>query len=94
MKIDEGFQKLGDLMDKKSQTKKPPAYQWQDLALKVVEELDIPNFKRSSIFKVCRDHPKSFIEICLADTKELCKSGEKWRYFLKLINEGSKKKTD
>lgn len=92
MKIDEDFQKIGDLLGKKGQEKKPPAYPWQELALKVIEELSIPNVKRSSVFKVCRDHHKEFIERCLADTKELCQSGGKWRYFLKLISEESKKK--
>ena len=93
MKIDKDFQKIGDLLGKGGEEKKPPAYPWQELALKVIKELNIPNIKRSSIFKVCRDYPKEFIERCLADTKELCQTGEKWRYFLKLINEEGGKKT-
>lgn len=75
-------------------SKKPPAYPWQDLALKVVSELGIPGFKRASVFKICRDHSKEFVERCLNDTKELCKSGESWKYFLKVCNEEVKKFKD
>jgi hypothetical protein len=87
------FEGLGAIFSKKIQTKtkKPPAYLWQDLALRVVAELNIPGFKRASIFKICRDHPREFVERCLADTKELCQSGEKWKYFLKVVNEEAKR---
>ncbi len=91
MKMGDDFQKIGDLFGR-NKTKKPPAFEWQELALRVVEELKIPDFKRSSIFKVCRDHSKEFIERCLADTKELCRSGERWRYFLKVVGGKSKMK--
>ena len=76
---------------KKMKVKKPPAYPWQDLALKVVADLGIPGFKRASVFKICRDHSKEFVERCLNDTKELCKTGESWKYFLKVCNEEAKK---
>ena len=72
------------LKDKK--IKKPPQYEWQDFALRIIKELNIPKFKRSAIFKVCKDSPRPFLEKCLNDTKELCQQGEKWRYFFKLIN--------
>ena len=85
MKINKGLEKLSDLIGR-GQARKPPAYQWQDLALRVIEELGIPQFKRNAIFKVCKEKPKNLIEKCLNDTKELCQTGEKWRYFLKLIN--------
>jgi hypothetical protein len=87
------FQSFGSIFTqkKKKAVKKPPAYGWQDLALKIIAELGIPGFKRSSIFKICRDNPKEFAERCLNDTKELCKSGESWKYFLKVVNEEGKK---
>lgn len=65
---------------------KAPAYSWQDLALRVIKELDIPNFKRSSVFKICKEKPAQMVERAINDTKELCKSGDKWKYFLKIIN--------
>lgn len=85
MKIDEGFKDLGELL-KARQSQKPPAYEWQDLALRVIKELGVPNFKRNSVFKVCKEHPKMVIEKCLNDTKELCQTGERWKYFFKLID--------
>lgn len=85
MRDSNNFQQLGDLFQKK-QSKKPPAYQWQDLALRIIAELSIPNFKRNAVFKVCRDHEKNFVEKCLDDTKELAEGGEKWKYFFKLIS--------
>lgn len=82
---DESFEKLGNLFNIK-RTKKAPAYQWQDFALTIIKELGVPNTKKSSVFKACKDNPKNFIQHCLNDTKELCKTGEKWKYFFKLIN--------
>jgi len=93
MKKDEGFQSLGDIfVKKKKDGKKPPAYQWQELALKIILELSVPPLKKSSIFKVCRDYPKEYVERCLTDTKELCKGGDGCLYFLKVISDGGKKK--
>jgi hypothetical protein len=85
MKEDKGFQKLGDIFDKKIETVKPPSYEWQDLALRIIKDLGIPNFKRGSVFKACKDNSKELVEKCLNDTKELCKSGAQWKYFFKLI---------
>ena len=85
MKIDNGFEKLGDLLNNK-QTKKSPAYEWQDLALRVIRELGVPGNKRGAVFKICKENPKPFIEHCLNDTKELCQSGQRWRYFFKLVS--------
>lgn len=65
--------------------KKPPAHEWQDLALRVIEELNIPGFKRNSIFKACKEKPKQLILLAMNDTKELCKTGEKWKYFFKVL---------
>ncbi|MFH1522559.1 MAG: hypothetical protein ABIE43_01920 [Patescibacteria group bacterium] len=93
MYINKGPQKLSEIfkdknyLREKGGIKKPPAYEWQDLALRVIKELNIPNFKRNSVFKICKDNSKSYIEKCLNDTKELCHTGQKWKYFFKLINE-------
>lgn len=84
MPRDKGLEKIGDLFAPK-QNKKMPAYAWQDLALRVIKELNIPGFKRSAVFKVCKQKSRSYIEKCLNDTKELCQSGEKWKYFFKVI---------
>ena len=89
MKINKGLEKFSDLIGKK-QTKKPPAFQWQDLALRVIEELGIPKFKRNSVFRACKENPKELIEKCLNDTKELCQTGQKWKYFFKIISENKK----
>ncbi|MBI4653075.1 hypothetical protein HY750_02375 [Candidatus Kuenenbacteria bacterium] len=89
MTIDKGLEKIGDLLKITPCQRRPapPAYVWQDLALRVIKELNIPNFKRNSIFKVCKENSQIIILKCLNDTKELCKTGQKWRYFFKLINE-------
>lgn len=70
---------------KNKQTKKAPAYPWQDLALRVIQELSVPGFKRNSVFKVCKNNSQQVILRALNDTKELCQSGEKWKYFFKVI---------
>ena len=87
------FSSLGSIfvMKKKQAVKKPPAYAWQEFALAVAAELGAPAFKRASVFKICRDYPKEFVERCLNDTKELCQSGEKWKYFFKVVAEEAKK---
>lgn len=66
---------------------KPPAYPWQDLALRVIQDLGIPGFKRGAVFKVCKEKSSQQIEIALNDTKELCRSGAKWKYFFKIIDQ-------
>lgn len=88
MERKENFKPLGELM-KNRVVKKAPAYQWQDLALRVINELNIPNNKRSSVFRVCKQQTRQIVELAMNDTKELCKSGEKWRYFFKLIDKKS-----
>lgn len=80
------FSSLQDIFKNKKPAVKPPAYPWQELALKIIEELSIPGFKRSSVFKVCRDLPASTVERALNDTKELCQSGLPWKYFFKVID--------
>lgn len=64
---------------------KAPAYEWQDFALRVIKELGAPPFKRSAIFKICNDLPRPLVEQALNDTKELCKGGQAWMYFFKII---------
>lgn len=90
MSKNKGFESLGSLFDKgkKSPHAKAPAYEWQDLALQVIEKLNVPQHKKSSVFKLCKNKPKVFIERCLSDTEELCESGEQWKYFFKVA--GSK----
>jgi len=83
------FQSFSDIF-KNRKTVKPPAYPWQDLALRVIKELTIPDFKRSSVFKACKDLPINIIEMALNDTKELCKSGARWKYFFKIIDDRKK----
>ena len=65
---------------------KAPAYPWQDLALRIIKELNIPNFKRSAVFKICKEKSVPIVERAINDTKELCQSGEKWKYFFKIID--------
>lgn len=80
------FQSFSNII-KNKKTVKPPAYPWQDLALRVIKELAVPAFKRNAIFKVCKEKPMPKITIALNDTKELCKSGAKWKYFFKIIDQ-------
>jgi len=82
----DNFQSLSDIF-KAKKTIKAPAYPWQDLALRVIKELSIPNFKRSSVFKICKEKPASQIEMAMNDTKELCKTGAAWKYFFKIIDQ-------
>lgn len=82
----DNFQSLSDIF-KAKKTIKAPAYPWQDLALRVIKELSIPNFKRSSVFKICKEKPASQIEMAMNDTKELCKTGTAWKYFFKIIDQ-------
>ncbi len=77
---------LADLL-KNRKTVKPPAYPWQDLALRIVKDLGIPGFKRGAVFKVCKEKPSHLVELALNDTKELCKTGAKWKYFFKIIDQ-------
>jgi hypothetical protein len=80
-----GLENIKAIVSRKT-TKKPPAYEWQDLALRVIAELGIPDFKKNSVFRIAKTRPKPFVEKCLNDTKELCKTGETWRYFFKLCS--------
>ena len=77
---------LSDIIKNKTSSK-APSYPWQDLALIVIKELAIPDFKRSAVFKVCKENPSEKIKRALNDTKELCSSGAQWKYFFKIINQ-------
>jgi hypothetical protein len=65
--------------------KKPPAYEWQDLALNIIKELSIPEFKRSSVFKMCKEKNQTIIRQALNDTKELCQTGQNGNIFLRYL---------
>lgn len=85
----DNFKSFSDLIKIKRETKtiKAPAYSWQDLALKIIKELNIPSVKRSSVFKICKEKPAYLINLALNDTKELCKTGSAWKYFFKIIDQ-------
>jgi hypothetical protein len=85
MKKESEFDDIAAIIKKRA-VKKAPAFEWQDLALRVINELNVPGFKRSSVFRICKVNNKQFVENCLNDTKELCKSGEKWKYFFKVAS--------
>lgn len=82
---------LKDILSNKKSAPKAPAYSWQDLALRIIKELGIPAFKRNSVFKVCRDYPKETVMRAMNDTKELVAGGEQWKYFFKIIDNGSQR---
>lgn len=84
--MSDNFRSLADII-KTRKTVKPPAYPWQDLALRIIKELGIPNFKRAAVFKVCKEKPLHEIEVASNDTKELCQSGARWKYFFKIIDQ-------
>ncbi len=84
MPTNQGPQKFSDIINAKKIIK-PPAYPWQDLALKIIDELAVPGSKRNSVFLVCKKNSPAIIQKALNDTKELCQTGEKWKYFFKLI---------
>jgi hypothetical protein len=63
--------------------KKLPKYEWQELALDIIEKLKAEN--KGLIFKICKKHPKSYVMHCLSETLELAKGDKKDRYFVKLI---------
>jgi len=84
MQMDKGLEKIGDLLAGKK-AKKMPTFAWQELALRVIKELSIPEYKRSAVFKICKQKPRILIETALNDTKELCPDGESWKYFFKII---------
>lgn len=83
-KKDEGFVGFGDIVVKKP-ANKAPAHEFQDMALRIITELKIPNFKRGSVFKICKDNPKTLVMNAFNDTKELCDTGDQWKYFFKVI---------
>jgi hypothetical protein len=89
MPTKENFKSFKELMVKRV-IKKAPAFEWQDLALKIIKDLDIPANKRSSVFQICKKNSKTVVEKAMNDTKELCQSGEKWRYFFKVVQKSQK----
>jgi hypothetical protein len=94
-KSNSDFESFSSIMKHKKQVK-PPAYQWQELALQIINDLSIPNFKRSSVFRICKVYSEKQVRQALIDTKELCPSGPKWKYFFKVVSSQAKdnKKTN
>ncbi|NCD00528.1 hypothetical protein EOL94_00295 [bacterium] len=88
---DDNFTSFANILQNKK-TIKPPAYPWQELALQIIKDLAVPANKKSSVFKVCKDNSESSVRHALIDTKELCKEGDKWQYFFKVINNYKKSK--
>lgn len=88
------MENLAEIIKAKQQQKKAPAYPWQDLALRIIKDLKIPNFKRSSVFKLCKDLPPHLIERALNDTKELCHNSSAWKYFFKICATYTEKKEE
>lgn len=85
MRLNEGPQSIGEIFKKPRTEKKPPAHPWQELALQIIDQLSIPPLKRNSVFRVCKTYQRDYILKCFNDTKELCKTGEQWKYFFKLV---------
>lgn len=81
----DSFQQLGDIFKNRQPRIKPPAHPWQELALEIIKDLHVPNFKRSAVFKVCKENTPEQIRLALNDTKELCPSGQSWKYFFKIV---------
>ncbi len=88
------LESFSEIFNNKKQTKKAPAYKWQDLALEIIKELSVPDFKKSSIFKACKENSESRIKVALNDTKELCKGGSKWQYFFKVLSSIKQKENE
>ena len=78
------FQDIKNILSSKVK-KKAPAYQWQELALRIINELKIPNFKRSSVFKICKENSIQNVENAFNDTKELAQGRDRWKYFFKVV---------
>jgi len=87
------FEGISDIM-KSRKSVKPTAYKWQEMALRIIQELNIPDYKKSSVFKACKELPLQFVESCLNDTKELCATGNKWQYFFKLTSQVNLREED
>ncbi|MEK7653490.1 MAG: hypothetical protein AAB358_03355 [Patescibacteria group bacterium] len=88
MKQNTGPKEIRELL-KNRQIIKPPAYEWQDLALRIIKELGIPRYKKSAVFKICKELPKSVVERAMNETKELAQR-ERWKYFFKVIDNKNK----
>ncbi len=83
------FTSLADLIPQ-IKPKKVTTTQWQGLALRIIQELNVPANKKSSVFRVCKTNSLNYIERCLIDTKELCTGTNKWAYFFKVVNNAKK----
>lgn len=93
-KKNEEFQSFSEIFKNKKKQTKPPAYPWQELALNIIKELSVPGFKKSSVFKICKELPENQVRAAFNDTKELCKTGNCWKYFFKVIDSIRKEKKE
>jgi len=59
---DDNFESFASIW-KNKKTVKPPAYQWQELALQIIKELNIPVSKKSSVFKLLFCHTISLVPL-------------------------------
>ena len=82
---------FGEIFSQRQITKSP-AYPWQQLALEIIGQLGVPADKKNSVFLLCKKYSRLYLEKCLNETKELCSSGESWKYFFKVV-EANKQKT-
>lgn len=90
--LDLGPQNFKEILAKRLKNQvKPPAYQWQQFALEIISQLSIPNNKRNSVFLVCKKYSRDYVEKCLNETKELCQTGDRWKYFFKVIEQNKNK---
>lgn len=81
------MQNIRELFNRKPQ-KKPPTYQWQELALEVLEKIPNAYTKKASVFKACKKDPH-LARLALLDSIELDKRYV--LYWLKVFNELCKK---
>lgn len=69
---------------------KAPTYKWQELPLKILNEFDVVDNEKSSIFKHCKDNPQKAL-IAYNECVELGKKNAP--YFFKLMSIYMRRKT-
>lgn len=81
MATNKEFEKIGNLFNKKTAAK-PPAYQWQDLALRVIKELSIPDVKKAPCLKLAKKSRKISLKAALTTRKNFARQGISGNIFL------------
>ncbi len=76
------MEKISAIINTQTETKKPPKFQWQELALEIIEYLSDCD-KKSSIFRCCKQNERA-AKFAFEDCKELGKPYT--MYFLKVFN--------